>query len=1379
MSVGNSNLSWFRTAYYRASCYNTRTIYLAWQRCLDLTDYAFMMTIAGQPFLTDFQTQQLISQFQQKTALNVSQINSQQVYVLSRELSGTEHKKALDLFGINEGIDLAAPQDNQIQVIVGPRFGTISPWASKATDIFNNCEIAINRVERVIVYTLTIDIEAADKKLPTAAEQLLFDRMTQSLVYDLNDVNNLFDDQQPASLNHIDVIGQGRTALESANTEFGFALSVEDIDYLMNAYVNELKRNPTDVELMMFAQANSEHCRHKIFNAEWKVDGAVQPKSLFQMIKNTYKANPQGILSAYKDNAAVMAGSEGLRFYPVPENATDANSVHPYDFHQEEIDILMKVETHNHPTAIAPYAGAATGAGGEIRDEGATGRGGKPKAGLTGFHVSHLHIPELAEKWEQSGQLSTQDYGTPDRMATSLEIMTEAPLGSANFSNEFGRPNLCGYFRSFQLDTSAAKDGSEMRGYHKPIMLAGGYGNIKRNLIEKNAIQQGDLLIVLGGPAMQIGLGGGAASSVDSGSLDEGLDFASVQRDNAEMERRCQEVMDRCWALAGNGQSGNDVDASNNGKDGNPIVSLHDVGAGGLSNAMPELVNDHEMGAVLNLRKIPSLEAGMSPMAIWSNEAQERYVLAIRPESKDQFDAICTRERCPYAILGEATEIRQLVVNDDLLAEQPVDMPMQVLLGGTPQMQRSFSRQENELPPLELNNFNLAESIKDVLRHPTVASKSFLISIGDRSITGMVVRDQYVGRYQVPVADCAVTASGLLAIEGQPMSGEAMSVGERTPVALISPKASARLAVGEAITNIAGARISQLSDITMSANWMAACGEDAEDAALFDAVYTVGEELCPALGIAIPVGKDSLSMRANWTDSTDEGSTDKSVVSPMSLVITAFAPVIDVAKTLTPELINGDSAFYRIDLSKGKLRLGGSILAQTASQLGNECPDLTQPSDLVDFFNFIQAGNAQGVISAYHDIGDGGLLATIAEMQFTSRQGIKLSLDDKNLLGQLFSEELGAVIQVLPENVAALMQLAEEFNVSDMLSLVGQSTEEDSLIIQTPLHMGDDTLRFSRSELQQEWSQVSYQIARRRDNPACVQQEYDLIADASHKGLIAAPNFDLNQKVEEPYLASRDTKPRVAILREQGVNGQIEMAAGFTQAGFEAVDVHMSDLLNGRINLRDFDGLVACGGFSYGDVLGAGSGWANSILFHDELRMQFVRFFARPDTFSLGVCNGCQMMAQLKDLIPGADNFPRFIANKSARFEARTVNVKIERTKSIFFKGMQDSILPIAVAHGEGYATLNTTEIDGMAKHGQLAMRFVDSQGHPTETYPLNPNGSLGGVTGLCSTDGRVTLMMPHPERNLKAYNHSWKPEAWDEDGAWMRMFRNARAWLR
>ena len=1331
-----------------------------------------MTIIAGHPFLTDFQTTKLLNSLSQKTNLKITHLKSQQVYIFSKDLAEHDYKKAVDL--LNHGDEIALNQASQgenqnenqeaLQLIVSPRFGTISPWASKATDIFNNCEIAIDRVERLVVYTLIG--ENLPEKLPHDIEMMLYDRMTQSLFYDLAKAQHLFDDHEPAPLNHVDVMGKGREALESANREFGFALSSQDIDYLMDAYVNALKRNPTDVELMMFAQANSEHCRHKIFNAQWTIDGEVQPKSLFGMIKNTFEQNPNDILSAYKDNAAVVKGHEGQRFYPLLNS--DNNHL-AYDFHQEPIDILMKVETHNHPTAIAPYAGAATGSGGEIRDEGATGRGGKPKAGLAGFHVSHLQLPDMPEKWEHSGKVSTADYGKPARMASALEIMTQAPLGSAAFSNEFGRPNLVGYFRSFQLDTSKDQDGSQMRGYHKPIMIAGGYGNIKRNLVEKNPIQQGDLLIVLGGPAMQIGLGGGAASSVDSGELDEGLDFASVQRDNAEMERRCQEVIDRCWAMAGNQPD----------EDNNPIVSIHDVGAGGLSNAMPELVNDHELGAVLNLRKVPSLEHGMSPMAIWSNEAQERYVLAIRPQSRELFDSICERERCPYAILGEATDVRELVVNDPLLNikgdQQPVDMPLQVLLGGTPKMQRSFSRSTPTLQALNLDKVDLAEAVKDVLRHPTVASKSFLISIGDRSITGMVVRDQYVGRYQVPVADCAVTASALIPVDGKPMTGEAMSMGERTPVALINPAASARLAVAEAITNIAGANIAKLSDITLSANWMAACGEDKEDQALFDAVYAVGEALCPALGIAIPVGKDSLSMRANWSDEQ----VNKSVVSPMSLVITAFAPVQDVTKTLTPELLTssalGETAFYRLDLSKGQFRLGGSILAQTLSQLGDTCPDLDNPQDLINFFNFIQQANNQGLITAYHDIGDGGLLATIAEMQFTSRQGVKLVLTDDNLLGQLFAEELGAVIQVKTHQVAQLLALAETTGVSELLSLVGQSTDEDSLLIQT----ATQNLRFERSELEQEWSKVGYHIAKNRDNPDCVQQAFDLIGDKSHQGLIAQANYDLNQAIEAPYINSRSAQPKVAILREQGVNGQLEMGAGFKRAGLEAVDVHMSDLLKGRVNLRDFDGLVACGGFSYGDVLGAGAGWAKSVLFHDELRMQFVRFFTRPETFSLGVCNGCQMMSQLKDLIPGAENFPRFIANKSARFEARTVNVKIERTKSVLLKGMQESILPIAVAHGEGFATLSDTDIAGMSAHGQIVMRYVDSLGTATEHYPLNPNGSPQGVTGICSTDGRVTLMMPHPERNLMAYNHSWKPEAWDNDGAWMRMFRNARAFLR
>lgn len=841
-----------------------------------------MMTIAGKPFLTQFQTDALIKELNTKANLPIRAIKSQQIYVFPSYLTADARQKALSL--LNDGLEFDEDKasEGERQVVVSPRFGTISPWASKATDIFRNCGVDIERVERVVLFTLTGEGELP-RKLPQVAQNILHDRMTQSLSHELSAVKALFGDDKPASLTHIDIMGQGRSALVQANREFGFALSDEDMDYLVKHF-NILARNPTDVELMMFAQANSEHCRHKIFNSEWTIDGKKQDKSLFKMIKNTHETSPEDILSAYKDNAAVMEGFTAKRFY-VNKNS---DGVHEYDFHEEPIDILMKVETHNHPTAIAPYAGAATGSGGEIRDEGATGRGGKPKAGLVGFSVSHLHLPEMPEKWE----VQTKAYGKPERMASALEIMTHAPLGSAAFSNEFGRPNLTGYFRSFQLDTSVMHDGSQMRGYHKPIMIAGGYGNIKRDLVEKNAIKQGDLLIVLGGPAMQIGLGGGAASSVNSGSLDEGLDFASVQRDNAEMERRCQEVIDTCWAMEA---------------EHNPIVSIHDVGAGGLSNAMPELVDDHELGAVLELRKVPSLERGMSPMAIWSNEAQERYVLAIDPKDEELFTQICERERCPFAILGVATDVRQLKVNDELLPEQPVDMPMQVLLGGTPKMKRSVGRQNVQLTTLNVDEPDIASAVRDVLRHPTVASKSFLISIGDRSITGMVVREQYVGRYQVPVADCAVTMTGLLAD-----TGEAMAMGERTPVALISPKASARLAVGETVTNLASANIAKISDITLSANWMAACGDDGEDVALYDAVHAVGEELCPALGIAIPVGKDSLSMRASWQDD----GVDKAVVSPMSLIITGFAPVQDINKTLTPELINADSRLYRIDLSK-------------------------------------------------------------------------------------------------------------------------------------------------------------------------------------------------------------------------------------------------------------------------------------------------------------------------------------------------------------------------------------------------------------------------------------------------------------------------------
>ncbi|WP_421648333.1 phosphoribosylformylglycinamidine synthase [Moraxella bovis] len=1307
-----------------------------------------MMTIAGKPFLTQFQTDALIKELNTKANLPIRAIKSQQIYVFPSYLTADARQKALSL--LNDGLEFDEDKasEGERQVVVSPRFGTISPWASKATDIFRNCGVDIERVERVVLFTLTGEGELP-RKLPQVAQNILHDRMTQSLSHELSAVKALFGDDKPASLTHIDIMGQGRSALVQANREFGFALSDEDMDYLVKHF-NILARNPTDVELMMFAQANSEHCRHKIFNSEWTIDGKKQDKSLFKMIKNTHETSPEDILSAYKDNAAVMEGFTAKRFY-VNKNS---DGVHEYDFHEEPVDILMKVETHNHPTAIAPYAGAATGSGGEIRDEGATGRGGKPKAGLVGFSVSHLHLPEMPEKWE----VQTKAYGKPERMASALEIMTHAPLGSAAFSNEFGRPNLTGYFRSFQLDTSVMHDGSQMRGYHKPIMIAGGYGNIKRDLVEKNAIKQGDLLIVLGGPAMQIGLGGGAASSVNSGSLDEGLDFASVQRDNAEMERRCQEVIDTCWAMEA---------------EHNPIVSIHDVGAGGLSNAMPELVDDHELGAVLELRKVPSLERGMSPMAIWSNEAQERYVLAIDPKDEELFTQICERERCPFAILGVATDVRQLKVNDELLPEQPVDMPMQVLLGGTPKMKRSVGRQNVQLTTLNVDEPDIASAVRDVLRHPTVASKSFLISIGDRSITGMVVREQYVGRYQVPVADCAVTITGLLAD-----TGEAMAMGERTPVALISPKASARLAVGETVTNLASANIAKISDITLSANWMAACGDDGEDVALYDAVHAVGEELCPALGIAIPVGKDSLSMRASWQDD----GVDKAVVSPMSLIITGFAPVQDINKTLTPELINADSRLYRIDLSKGKFRLGGSILAQTLGQLGDDCPDVDSADDLRRFFEFIQSANKQGFISAYHDISDGGLIATVAEMQFTARVAINLSLDDDNVLGQLFAEELGAVVQVLPEYAFDFEELAHSMGVSELMSEIGQvfetpagGADQDILSIQT----ATVDLEFMRSDLQNEWTKVSHAIASLRDNPVCADQEFALINDIDHHGLIAQANYDLNQAVEAPYVNARTSQPKVAILREQGVNGHLEMAAGFKLAGFDALDVHMSDLMSGRVNLRDVDGLVACGGFSYGDVLGAGSGWANSVLHHEELSMMFARFFHRPETFALGVCNGCQMMSQLKGLMVGAEYFPRFSTNVSARFEARTVNVRVERTKSVLLKGMQDSILPIAVAHGEGFANLDDKAIFELENSGQIALRYVDSQGRPTEHYPLNPNGSPQGITGICSNDGRVTLMMPHPERTLRAVNHSWKPNEWDKDGAWMRLFRNARAFLR
>ena len=1277
-----------------------------------------MFIVAGAPAHSSFKQTQLLTRL--SSISSVQSIESQWVYLFDQALSEQQQQSALQLLNDGASFEVRQAASDEVQILVTPRVGTISPWSSKATDIFANCNTPIHRLERGVLFTLKGISTISDE-----VKQVLHDRMTESVFNQIDDAATLFSETEPKPLNSIDILGKGKEELVKANSEFGFALSDEEIDYLTAAFT-KIGRNPHDIELMMFAQANSEHCRHKIFGSEWTIDGEKQPLSLFQMIKNTYKESPTDVLSAYKDNASVIVGFDTQRFYPKQDAETGH---HVYKYKSQAAHILMKVETHNHPTAIAPFAGAATGSGGEIRDEGATGRGGKPKAGLTGFTVSNLNIPGFEQPWEDN-------YGKPSRMASPLQIMIDGPLGGAAFNNEFGRPALNGYFRTFEQNVNG-----DVKGFHKPIMIAGGYGNIRPDHVEKDPIQPGDLLIVLGGPAMLIGLGGGAASSVDSGKLGENLDFASVQRENPEMERRCQEVIDTCWRM----------------EDYNPIVSVHDVGAGGVSNAMPELVNDHELGAILDLRKIPSLEKGMSPMEIWSNEAQERYVLAIRPSSLELFESICARERCPFAVLGEATEARQLTVNDPLFDNKAVDMPMQVMLGGTPRMSRSYDSIERHGDDFTAETVtDLKDAIFRVLKNPTVASKSFLITIGDRSITGMVVRDQMVGRWQVPVADAAVTTTSLVGY-----TGEAMAMGERPPVALLNPAASARLSVAESISNIMCSKIDQISDIKLSANWMAAAGQQGEDQALFEGVKAIGMEMCPALGIAIPVGKDSLSMRTTWNE---EGE-DKSVTSPMSGVITAFAPVTDVRKTLTPELKNEDSVLVRIDLSKGQFRLGGSILAQVYKAIGSVTPDVDNFEEFKAFFDLVQDWNNRGLIKAYHDIGDGGLLATVAEMMFASRLGV--ALEDQSTAA-LFAEEIGAVLQISKADWATLEAEVAVSTLSDAITVVGTVNDTDTLTI--------NGLNLDRAELQQAWTEVSYQIQRLRDNVETANQEYSLIANKEHKGLIALPIFDLNEPVEAPYINER--RPNMVILREQGVNGHVEMAAAFDKVGFNTVDVHMSDLLAGRIDLDEFEGLVACGGFSYGDVLGAGGGWAKSVLFNPQLRDQFEKFFNRDNTFSVGICNGCQMLSQLAPLIPGAEHWPRFQRNTSEMFEARVVNVKVEKSASILLTGMEGSILPIAVAHGEGRAETSAEKFAALNAGNQVVLRYVDSFGNPTQQYPMNPNGSPDAISGVTSKDGRATIMMPHPERNFRAIQHSWKPEEWTEDGAWLRMFRNARQFI-
>ncbi|UPQ81882.1 phosphoribosylformylglycinamidine synthase [Pseudomonas knackmussii] len=1297
-----------------------------------------MLILRGAPALSAFRHDKLLAQLTAKVPA-VSGLYAE--FAHFAEVFGTlgadEEQVLARLLKYGPSVPVQEPAGRLFLVI--PRFGTISPWSSKASDIARNCGLEkIQRLERGIAYYVAGDVSDIE------AQQIagvLHDRMTQLVLDRFEDAADLFSHAQPKPLTAIDVLGGGRAALEQANVELGLALAEDEIDYLVTSFTG-LGRNPHDIELMMFAQANSEHCRHKIFNASWDIDGESQDKSLFGMIKNTFQLHGEGVLSAYKDNAAVIVGNVAGRFYPDAETGE-------YAANQQPVHILMKVETHNHPTAIAPFPGAATGSGGEIRDEGATGRGAKPKAGLTGFTVSNLNIPGFEQPWEVP-------YGKPERIVTPLDIMIEGPLGGAAFNNEFGRPALNGYFRTFEQSISTPR-GDEVRGYHKPIMLAGGMGNIREDHVQKAEISVGGKLIVLGGPAMLIGLGGGAASSMATGSSSADLDFASVQRDNPEMERRCQEVIDRCWQLG----------------DKNPIKFIHDVGAGGLSNAFPELVNDGGRGGRFELRNVPNDEPGMAPHEIWCNESQERYVLSVDAADLERFEAICKRERCPFAVVGEATAEPHLTVADNHFGNNPVDMPLNVLLGKAPRMHRSATREAELGDDFAADQVDLSEAINRVLHHPAVASKSFLITIGDRSITGMVARDQMVGPWQVPVADCAVTATSY-----DVNTGEAMAMGERTPLALLDAPASGRMAIGETLTNLAAARIDKISDIKLSANWMAAAGHPGEDARLYDTVRAVGMELCPELGITIPVGKDSMSMKTRWAE---EGA-EKSVTSPLSLIVSGFAPVVDIRQTLTPQLRldKGETDLVLIDLGRGQNRMGASILAQVYGQMARQAPDVDDAEDLQAFFAVIQGLNADGLLLAYHDRSDGGLLTTALEMAFAGHCGLNLNLDGlvdsaAQVPAALFNEELGALIQVRQGDTEVVLAQFSAAGLADCVSVIGQPVNNGHVAIKFE---GVDVFAGDRRLLQRQWSETSYQIQRLRDNVDCADQEFDALLEEDNPGLSVTLGFDVNENIAAPYI-KRGVRPEVAILREQGVNGQTEMAAAFDRAGFTAVDVHMSDILSGRISLERFKGMVACGGFSYGDVLGAGEGWAKSILFNSRARDDFSAFLERKDSFALGVCNGCQMLSNLHELVPGSESWPHFVRNRSEQFEARVAMVQIQDSPSIFLQGMAGSRLPIAIAHGEGHAEFESEEALLEADlSGTVALRYVDNHGKVTERYPANPGGSPRGITGLTTRDGRVTIMMPHPERVFRAVTNSWRPDDWQEDGGWMRMFRNARVWV-
>jgi phosphoribosylformylglycinamidine synthase len=1292
-----------------------------------------MLRFRGSPALSPFRLEKLLTALRRRVPV-VTEIYAEFVHFVDGRLI-THDREVLDRLLQYGPTATQRHLTSEPTFLVVPRPGTLSPWSSKATDIARNCGLQhVRRIERGVAYYLELT------RALTAGEQallkpLLHDRMTEAVLEPDDDPALLFAQAEPAPLASVDLLGGGRDALMVANRELGLALSEDEIDYLLDSFIR-LERNPSDVELMMFAQANSEHCRHKIFNADWIVDGIAQDRSLFAMIRHTHERHPADVLSAYHDNAAVMTGFPAGRFFPDPADSQ-------YRYHPEDVHILMKVETHNHPTAISPFPGAATGSGGEIRDEGATGRGAKPKAGLCGFSVSHLHIPDFAQPWER-------DYGKPDRIVSALDIMLEGPIGAAAFNNEFGRPNLAGYFRAFEED---GPDG-QRRGYHKPIMIAGGLGNIREPHVHKATLPPGAAIVALGGPALLIGLGGGAASSMAAGSSHAELDFASVQRGNPEIQRRAQEVIDRCTALG----------------TANPILSIHDVGAGGLSNAVPEIVHDAGRGGRFELRDVPNDDPGMSPMQIWCNEAQERYVLAIAAEGLEAFRTLCERERCPYAVIGTATEAPRLTVEDRQFDNRPVDLPMNVLFGKPPKLLREVTHAPAASGALDLAGIELDEAAARVLRFPAVADKSFLITIGDRTVTGLVCRDQMVGPWQVPVSDVAVTATSFDAD-----TGEAMAMGERAPLALLDAPASGRMAVGEALTNIAAARIDKLGDVKLSANWMAAAGHPGEDARLFDTVRAMGMELCPALGIAIPVGKDSLSMKTVW----DVAGESKSVVGPLSLIVSAFAPVQDLRHTLTPQLRTdrGDTDLILIDLGRGKNRLGGSALAQVYNQLGDCVPDVDKPEELAAFFAVIQELNATGRLLAYHDRSDGGLLTVLAEMMFAGGCGVTVLLDDlgEGLLPALFAEELGAVLQVRARDRGVVLGRLVAAGLGECSHVIGAPNGQDRLILR---HAGETVFTASRAELRRLWSETSYRLQALRDHPDCAREAFDAACDPADPGLNARLSFDPAEDVAAPFIAN-GARPRMAILREQGVNGQIEMAAAFDRAGFAAVDVHMSDIMAGRVSLADFHGLVACGGFSYGDVLGAGEGWAKSILFNARAREQFAAFFARADSFALGVCNGCQMLSNLHELIGGTEPWPRFVRNRVEQFEARLSLVEVLPSPSLFLRGMEGSWLPVAVAHGEGRAEFRDTGgADAALASGLVALRFVDHHGKPAESYPANPNGSPGGITGLTSRDGRFTILMPHPERLFRTVQHSWHPDDWGEDGPWLRLFRNARRWL-